>query len=72
MTEDIEEVHEGVLPLNRMTAAEFLKEVSLMMDMHPDRPESWLEVKFTDHWGQPRIMRLWIPEYNRDDNDVKH
>jgi hypothetical protein len=67
---DYHEASKGSLDLRGLTGAEFLARVCSMFDDAPDPDGAYLDVSFTDATGFPRIMRMFLPEIDRDSSTI--
>ena len=64
---------QGVWKLKELTAEEFLREVANLFEVKvPSDKETWLEIKFTDRWGEAQIMHLWMPSRGPKDGESIH
>jgi len=64
---------QGVWKLTEITAEAFLRKVADLFEASvPSDKETWLEIKFTDRWGEAQIMHLWMPARGRKDGDPLH
>jgi len=64
---------QGVWKLKEITAEQFLCKVADLFEVKaPSNKETWLEIKFTDRWGETQIMHLWMPARGRRDDQLIH
>lgn len=64
---------QGVWKLKELTAEDFLRKVAdLFEGKVPSNKETWLEIKFTDRWGEAQIMHLWMPSRGKRDDEYEH
>lgn len=68
----VEHYSHGRMPLNKITAIEFLRNIQDVFEMSLDKEDPWVEIYYEDRFGQTQFMRLWMRPMGNHVSKSKH